>query len=82
MWGGGSSPPTTYHIPPIVYHLQDTNYLCFQQHSRHERLTIFVFCNIPAFLPPVENRPFIFTDIPASLLIFLKLLQFLHSLSW
>ena len=48
--------------------------LCFQQHSRFRGVTTFVFNNIPAFPPPVKRRPFVFIDIPASFVHFLKLL--------
>jgi hypothetical protein len=82
-----SSPPT--HYPYVVgsrsyvwgrffptYHLRHTIYLlCFQQHSRLQRVTTFVFYNIPALLWPAEGRSFVFIDIRASLCQFLKLLR-------
>jgi hypothetical protein len=54
--------PTTYHLPSTTYQTPDTrilflfptydlpptNYLSFQQHSRFQSVTTFVFCNIPA----------------------------------
>ena len=67
--------PALPHLPHTVYHTPSTTYLLFfQQRSRFQRVTIFVFCNIPALPPPLENRPFVFIDIPASFLHFLKLL--------
>jgi hypothetical protein len=41
-------------------------FLSFQQHSRHELVSVFIFCNIPASDRPTETRPFVFMDIPAS----------------
>jgi len=65
--GCGSSP--TYDLPP-------TNYLSFQQHSRFRRVTTFVFYNIPALPWAAEAWSFVFIDIPALVLHFLKLLVF------
>ena len=59
----------TYHLRHITYQtlttffsitfpLSTSNYFCFLNHSR--------------FVPPVENRPFVFIDIPASFLHFFK----------
>ena len=53
----------------------DTNYLCFQQHSRFKRLSAFVFYHIPASSPPFPHRSFVFNNIPASFRHFLKLLR-------
>jgi|GEM_PF-1201725 hypothetical protein len=58
----------------LTYHLPDPNYHSFQQHSRFRPVTTFVFYNIPALSLPVESRPFVFIDIPASCLHFLNLL--------
>ena len=44
------------------------------QHSRLQRVTTFVFCNIPALLWAAEGRSFVFIDIPALVLHFWKLL--------
>jgi len=58
-----------------TYHLRHTTYLLsFQEHSRFQRVTTFVLYNIPAFLRPVETRSFVFIDIPAMFIHFLKLL--------
>ena len=60
-----------------TYHLRHTTYLLsFQEHSRFQRVTTFVLYNIPAFLRPVETRSFVFIDIPAMFIHFLKLLVF------
>jgi hypothetical protein len=56
--------------------MPDTNYLCFQQHSRFQRVTAFVFYNIPGSSLSMEGLSFVFIDIPASFLHFLKLLVF------
>jgi hypothetical protein len=64
-----SSPPTTYHLPPFfstTFPLSTRNYLFFY--------------NIPALSRPAGTRSFVFIDIPASCLHFLKLLQPPHSL--
>jgi hypothetical protein len=58
-----------------TYHLRHTTYLLsFQQHSRFQRITTFVFYNIPASSGAVEARPFVFIYIPASLLHFQKII--------
>jgi hypothetical protein len=65
------------HLPPATYPLRHTTYrpphlpsaaylLSFQQHSRFQRVTIFVFYNIPALSRPGKSRSFVFIDIPAS----------------
>jgi len=64
-----SSPPTTYDIPPATYELPS-----FQQHSRFQRVTTFVFYNIPGLRRVAESRSFVFIDIPESSGHFLKLL--------
>src|SRR5208337_2469486 len=33
------------------------------QHSRYQRVTTFVFCDIPAFPPAVESGPFVFSRV-------------------
>jgi len=66
--------PVLPHLPPTTYHLPPTNYHSFQQLSRFKRVTTFIFYNIPALLLAVEDRSFVFIDIPASFLHFLKLL--------
>jgi hypothetical protein len=40
------------------------NPVSFQQHSRFQRVTTFVFYNIPALRPPAKSRSFVFNDIP------------------
>jgi hypothetical protein len=63
-----------------AYHLRHTIYLlCFQEHSRFQRLTTFVFYNIPASPPLFPQRSFVFMDIPALLRHFLESLGFLLS---
>jgi hypothetical protein len=64
------------NIPHSTYHLPVANYLSFQQHYRFMSVTTFVFYNIPALSSSVELRPFVFIDIPALLVHFLKLLVF------
>jgi hypothetical protein len=69
---------TTYDIPPAVLpHVPPANYHSFQQHSRFQRLTTFVFYNIPGSHRAAESWSFVFIDIPASFPQFLKLLLFL-----
>jgi hypothetical protein len=53
-------PPTTCQLP------------FFHQHSRFQRVTTFVFCNIPASPRVGESRSFVFIDIRAWFLQFLK----------
>jgi hypothetical protein len=49
-----------------TYHLRHTIYpLCFQQHSRYQRVTTLVFYNIPGPPPLFPQRSFVFIDIPA-----------------
>jgi hypothetical protein len=55
-------------------HLPPTNYLWFQQHSRFGGLSAFVFIDIPASWPSFPQRSFVFNDIPALVVRFLKLL--------
>ena len=62
MWGGRFFP--TYHLRHTVY------LLCFQQHSRFQRVTTFVFYNVPASAWAAEIRSFVFIDIPALLFHF------------
>ena len=69
-------PPTTYRLPAVTHHLPGTNPICFQQHSRLLRVTIFVFYKIPASVRAAGSRSFVFIDIPALVLHFLKLLVF------
>jgi hypothetical protein len=58
-----------------TYHLRHTTYLlCFQQHSRFQGVTTFVLYNIPASSGAVEDLPFVFIYIPASLLHFQKII--------
>ena len=66
MWGGRFFP--TDHLPA-------TNYLSFQQHYRFQHVTIFVFYNIPAWARAAVSRSFVFIDIPAPFVHFLKLQQ-------
>jgi hypothetical protein len=66
--------PDTWNLLFTTYHVPSTNYICFQQHSRFLRITTFVFYNIPAMLRTAEGRSFVFIDIPASVVHFLKLL--------
>jgi hypothetical protein len=80
MWGGRFFPAyhlrhTTYRLPPTACHLP-TNHLSFQQHSRIQRVTTFVFYNIPALSWAAESWSFFFIDIPASFVQFSKLLDF------
>jgi hypothetical protein len=65
----GVRPATTYHLPHTVY------VLCFQRHSRFIGLSAFVFTHIPALPPSFPQRSFVFIDIPASSVHFLKLLR-------
>ena len=51
-----------------------TQPLSFQQYSRFPRVTTFVFCNIPALGGGAQGRSFVFNNIPASFVHFLKLL--------
>jgi len=53
-----------------------TNPLCFHQHSRLKHVTPCVFYDIPVLLWATESRSFVFIDIPASFIHFLKLLWF------
>jgi len=71
MWGGFFP---TYHLRHAIYPL------CFQQHSRYQRVTTCVFINISTSLPRFPWPSFVFNNIPASFLHFLKLLEFLHCL--
>jgi len=43
--------------------LTDRNYLYFQQYSRSQRVTTFVFYNIPAYPMGLPQRSFVFNDI-------------------
>jgi len=63
------------YLPPTTYYLPSTNHLSFQQHSRLRGLSTFVFIHIPALLWAAKTRSFVFIDIPAMFLHFLKLLQ-------
>ena len=54
-----------------IHHLQ---FLYFQQYCRFQRVTTFVFYNIPARPWAAEGRSFVFIDIPASFVHFLRLL--------
>ena len=53
----------------------DLNPVSFHQHSRFQRVTTFVFCNIPALFRAAESWSFVFIYIRAWFLHFLKLLQ-------
>ena len=64
--GWSTSPRTTYDLPSATYHLPDTNHFSFQQHSRFQGVTTFVFFNIPASLCATEIRSFVFIAIPSS----------------
>jgi len=68
--------PDTWNLLFPTYYLPGANYLSFQQHSRFKLVSVFVFYNIPALLRDVEDRSFVFIDIPASFLHFSKLLGF------
>jgi hypothetical protein len=73
-WYVGSLPAISFclpYLPPTTYPLS------FQQHSRFKRLSICVFIDIPASQGVVEGRPFVFIDIPALLLEFLRI-SFFH----
>jgi len=63
----------SFHPRDTTYYPPHTNYLSFQQHSRFRRVSTFVFYNIPAFSQVAESRSFVFIDIPAWFLYFLKL---------
>ena len=65
--------------PAFRDHMLPINNLYFQQHSRFQRVSTFIFIDIPASPWAAESRPFVFIDIPASLCLFLKLLVFLLS---
>jgi hypothetical protein len=62
----------SYHLRHTTYYLPQTNYLSFQQHSSFRRVTTFVFYNIPAFSRVADSRTFVFIDIPALFVHFLK----------
>jgi hypothetical protein len=57
------------YVPP-------NNYLRFQQHSRLLGLSTLFFIDIPASAPSFPQRSFVFMEIPALLVHFLKLLRF------
>jgi hypothetical protein len=70
--------PDTWPLTPDTWVLTPESWLLnpvsFQQPSRFQRVTIFVFYNIPALPTPIGSRPFVFIDIPALFVHFLKLL--------
>jgi hypothetical protein len=56
-------------------HRPPANRLTFQQHSRLCALSAFVFLDIPASVAGFPQRPFVFNNIRASFVHFLKLLS-------
>jgi len=57
---------TNCHLSQLPLPLASYNLLSFQQHSRTDWLTAFVFIHIPALLVPFPQPPFVFNDIAAS----------------
>jgi len=75
-WYGALSLPESRILTPesCSSHLRPTTYLLsFQQHSSFQGVTIFVFYNIPGLAQAVESLSFVFIDIPAWFVHFLKL---------
>ena len=70
--------PITHNSLFTIHHSEFSSYqpLSFQQHSRFQRVTTFVFYNIPASLGGPQVRSFVFNNVPASFPRFLKLLVF------
>jgi hypothetical protein len=61
-----------------IHHLQ---FLSFQQHSRFQRLTTYVFIDIPALPSLFPQRSFVFNNILALVGQFLKLVAFSFPIS-
>jgi hypothetical protein len=73
--------PAHCYLPPSWRCLPPANYLSFQQYSRLERLSTFVFIYIPAFPGSFPQWPFVFNNIRASFVQFFKLATFSPPLS-
>jgi hypothetical protein len=68
--------PAPSYLPPSWCYLAPANCLSFQQHSRLERLSTFVIIDIPASGGSFPEWPFVFNNIRASFVHFLKVATF------
>src|SRR5208337_972536 len=59
-----------------TYRLPTTNYLFFQRHSCFKLVTTCFFYNIPALQRVVQSLPFVFIEIRALFVRFLRLRSF------